>query len=362
MAATRLRRNGALGALRAPLLQRHRAAGHVRADHRTGLGADIRNRFTRRLGRPAAALALLLGLAVVAGLIAIVAISVLAQYDELVDSLSQAKDDIVERLEGEPFNLSFDRTGDVSSSLADFSDEAFGYAVAGVQTGLAVVAGRDTGSRSPLLHPSGWGGVMGLDLRRFTPESRPAIDRAGRHAWAELSGFIQGTALIAFIDASLIGVGLWLLGVPVAFALAVLVFIGAFVPFVGAFLSGLVAVLVAFAGWRLEDWARRLGARVGRPVPRGELPSADHPEPYRRPSPCGGLTRGSRGRFPLRHRRRLSRRPCDRSRLRRGGVAPCGLVPSWLYLSRPRRRRRPPRSADGRTEHSIAVVGAGLSR
>jgi putative heme transporter len=37
------------------------------------------------------------------------------------------------------------------------------------------------------------------------------------------------------------------LGVPVAFALAVLVFIGSFVPFLGAFVSGLVAVLVAFA-------------------------------------------------------------------------------------------------------------------
>ena len=91
------------------------------------------------LGRPAAAIALLFGLAVVAGLIAIVAISVLAQYDELVDSLSQAKDDIVELLEGEPFNLSLETTDDLTSSLAGFSDEAFGYAVAGVQTGLAVV-------------------------------------------------------------------------------------------------------------------------------------------------------------------------------------------------------------------------------
>jgi putative heme transporter len=41
--------------------------------------------------------------------------------------------------------------------------------------------------------------------------------------------------------------------VPLAFALAVLVFLGAFVPFVGAFFSGLVAVLVAFAdeGWEI---------------------------------------------------------------------------------------------------------------
>ena len=68
-----------------------------------------------------------------------------------------------------------------------------------------------------------------------------------------LGGFIRGTALIAAIDATLIGLGLWILGVPLAFALAVLVFLGAFVPFVGAFVSGLVAVLVAFAdgGWKL---------------------------------------------------------------------------------------------------------------
>ena len=207
----------------------------------------------RRLGRPAAAVALLFGLAVVAGLIAIVAISVLAQYDELVDSLTLAVDDIVDMLEGEPFNLSLQGSEDVRSSLADFSDEAFGYAVAGVQAGIAVVAGvvlavavlyfvlRDGAAL--------WAWILGW----FAPESRPALDRAGRRAWAELAGFIRGTVIIAFVDATLIGIGLWLLGVPVAFALAVLVFIGAFIPFVGAFISGLVAVLVAFAdgGWKV---------------------------------------------------------------------------------------------------------------
>ena len=44
-----------------------------------------------------------------------------------------------------------------------------------------------------------------------------------------------------------------MLGVPLALALAVLVFMGSFVPYVGAFASGLVAVLVGFAdgGWEL---------------------------------------------------------------------------------------------------------------
>jgi predicted PurR-regulated permease PerM len=136
----------------------------------------------RRLGRPAAALALLLGLAAVAGLIALVAISVLAQYDELVDSLAQAKDDIVDMLDGEPFNLSLEKTDDVSSSLADFSDEAFGYAVAGVQTGLAVVAGVVLAVAVLYFILRDGAALWEWILRRFAPESRQAIDRAGRQA------------------------------------------------------------------------------------------------------------------------------------------------------------------------------------
>jgi predicted PurR-regulated permease PerM len=207
----------------------------------------------RRLGRPAAAVAIVLGLAVVAGLIALVAISVLAQYDELVDSLTEAVEEIVDMLEGEPFNLSLEGSEDLSASLADFGDEAFGYAVAGVQATIAVVGGVVLAVALLYFILRDGAAFWQWILQRFAPGSRPAIDRAGQHAWAELAGFIRGTAVIAFLDASLIGVGLWLLGVPVAFALAVLVFIGAFVPFVGAFLSGLVAVLVAFAdgGWKI---------------------------------------------------------------------------------------------------------------
>jgi putative heme transporter len=88
-----------------------------------------------------------------------------------------------------------------------------------------------------------WLRVMNL----FGPLSQPGIDRAGRRAWDVLGGYVRGTALIAAIDATLIGLGLWLLGVPLVFALTVLIFLGAFVPFVGATLSGLVAVLVALA-------------------------------------------------------------------------------------------------------------------
>jgi hypothetical protein len=45
----------------------------------------------------------------------------------------------------------------------------------------------------------------------------------------------------------LTGIGLALLGVPLALPLAVLVFLGAFLPYIGAIVTGLLAVLVALA-------------------------------------------------------------------------------------------------------------------
>jgi putative heme transporter len=220
--------------------------------------ADLVRRL--RLERPAAAVALVTGLAVVAGLVAIVTFSVLAQYDELRDAVSEGTDEITSTLEDEPFNLSFDRSQDLDAMLRDSWNAVSGYLVTGLQAGIGLVTGLVLAIA--LLYfilrdgPAFWRWI----LRRFPPPARPIVDRAGERSWAVLGGFVRGTALIAAIDASLIGIGLWILGVPVAFALAVLVFLGAFIPFVGAFVSGLVAVVVAFAdgGWDLALFALAL--------------------------------------------------------------------------------------------------------
>ncbi|RYY49264.1 MAG: AI-2E family transporter [Actinomycetales bacterium] len=75
--------------------------------------------------------------------------------------------------------------------------------------------------------------------------------RAGEHVtellsrtWNTLGGFIRTQTLVAFIDAVIIGVGLAILGVPLAIPLAVITFFGGYIPIVGAFVSGILAVLV----------------------------------------------------------------------------------------------------------------------
>jgi predicted PurR-regulated permease PerM len=182
-----------------------------------------------------------------------VAVSVIEQFDELVASVRRAVDDLAAQLEREPFNLSVKETEDLQSPLEESWREASGYAASGVQAGAGIVAGFVLAVAMLYFILRDGQQLWAWILRRFSPEVRPAIDRAGGRAWDVLGGFVRGTAQVAAIDAILIGLGLWLLDVPLALALAVLVFMGSFVPYVGAFFSGLVAVLVAFAdgGWEL---------------------------------------------------------------------------------------------------------------
>jgi putative heme transporter len=209
-------------------------------------------RGRRFLERPAAALALLVGLGTAAVLVAIVAVSIVEQFDELVDTVSRAVDDLLVQLGREPFN-SIVQTDELRSTLDNSWREVSSHAASGVQAGAGVVAGFVLAISMLYFVLRDGEALWAAILRRCSREARPAVDRAGRRAWDVLGGFVRGTVQVATIDAVLIGLGLWLLDVPLAFALAVLVFLGSFVPYVGAFASGLIAVLVGFAdgGWEL---------------------------------------------------------------------------------------------------------------
>jgi putative heme transporter len=208
--------------------------------------APLSERLRRAgLGRAAPGTALVIGLVVVAGLIAVVTASVVEEYDELVASLGTGLDDLTERLEGDPFNLSFE--GDLNNSVRSALNEASSYLVSGVRSGVAVLTGLVLVVAILYFLLRDGRELWRRVVDRFPESSRSRVDRAGLHAWRVLGGFVRGTALIAAIDATLIGIGLWILGVPLVFALAVIIFLGSFIPFVGATLAGLIAVLVALA-------------------------------------------------------------------------------------------------------------------
>ena len=82
--------------------------------------------------------------------------------------------------------------------------------------------------------------------RLFPSRARARLDFAGHAGWHTLSAFARVQIFVAAIDAVGNGVGAWLLGVPLATPIAVIVFFGALVPILGSIVAGAAAVLIAF--------------------------------------------------------------------------------------------------------------------
>jgi predicted PurR-regulated permease PerM len=197
----------------------------------------------------AAAIVLLTFLALFGGLIAAIAPSIADQVTELADQASAGLQDVQEWLQGPPFNLGEDQIGDaVDSAINSIQGNAQNIASYAV-TGVSAVG-------NGLINL-----VLALvlcffflkDGTRWVPWlSAQTGPRAARHVaalsyktWSTLSEFIRQQALVGFVDAFFIGVGLYVLDVPLVLPLAILTFFGAFIPIIGAFVAGAFAVLIA---------------------------------------------------------------------------------------------------------------------
>ncbi len=86
-----------------------------------------------------------------------------------------------------------------------------------------------------------WSWVVGLLPRA----SREQVHQAARRGVVTLGAYTRTQILVAAVDATGIGIGAAILQVPLALPLAILVFLGSFIPIVGAVVTGAVAVLVA---------------------------------------------------------------------------------------------------------------------
>lgn len=82
-------------------------------------------------------------------------------------------------------------------------------------------------------------------VRLFPKRAREATNVAGHNGWRTLVNYARTQIVVATIDAVGIGVGAFLLGVPLAIPIALSVFLGAFVPLVGAIVTGFIAVGIA---------------------------------------------------------------------------------------------------------------------
>jgi predicted PurR-regulated permease PerM len=100
---------------------------------------------------------------------------------------------------------------------------------------------------------------------------RELIDGAGHEVWRSTSGYMRGVAVIAVVDAVLIGIALAIIGVPLVVPLMVVVFLGAFVPLIGATVAGAIAALVALISEGLLAAGLVVGAIVAIQQIEGDL-------------------------------------------------------------------------------------------
>lgn len=207
----------------------------------------------RSLGVPsslAALAAMLLALVLIGGLLGGMVALVLSEGPELVESASSGVEQIEQFLQDDPLGLGIEGPTELLEAareqlgeIGDYAGQAAGAASAATEflTGLLLVFvilffylkdGRRLTRGIVSVAPTGM---------------RPRLSRAADRSWETLGSFFRGQLTVAFVDAVFIGIGLLILGIPLAVPLAVLIFFGALFPLVGALVTGGLAVLVGLA-------------------------------------------------------------------------------------------------------------------
>lgn len=202
------------------------------------------------LNRTLAALFVLLGgIASVVGLLYLVGTALSQGFGDLADSANEGIGQVRDWLTDGPLNLSERQLDDLVTQGQDALSNNRDVFTAGALDTALTVGHVVTGFFLALFTlffflrdgRQIWLWLIGLSPRA----ARRDIDGAGLIAWKTLISYVRATGIVALSDAAGIGIGIAILGVPLALPLAAVVFLGAFIPIVGSFTSGLLAVLVA---------------------------------------------------------------------------------------------------------------------
>ena len=195
----------------------------------------------------AAIIALLLGVVALGGIITVAVVGVTSQFGELQRSVSTGIDQVVEFVNTGPIPIDQQQIEDARAAVTGFlTSSQFGSgALAGVSAAIEVITGFVLGAFILFFFTKDGPQIWAFLIKPLGAVKHAKARRAGLRAVETLGGYVRGTAIVAFVDAFFIGLALVILQVPLALPLALIVFVGAFIPIVGATASGIVAALVA---------------------------------------------------------------------------------------------------------------------
>ncbi|MEV5974096.1 AI-2E family transporter [Streptomyces sp. NPDC051921] len=218
----------------------------------TALLRPVADIVAKGLPRPlAVALTLLGGIALVLGILALVGEAVAGERTTLVREFREGIGRIEHWLEQPPFRLNPRALTDVQSRIGEFLSShrstLVSEAVSGAHRLVAVLTTLALALFSSVFFIHSGDRQWGWFRDQLPPSARVRADVGGRAAWRTFTGYTHGIVLVAATNAVLVGIALWLLGVPLAVPLALLEFMAAFIPLIGSPVALAVAAVVALA-------------------------------------------------------------------------------------------------------------------
>jgi predicted PurR-regulated permease PerM len=208
----------------------------------------VRWMVRHRVPRPLATVGTLLaGVVVLGGVITLVITGVRSEWANLTDAVTESIDTIQDFLESGRLPVDSAQIDEAREAVVDFLTSAqFGStALAGAGTVVELITGVVLTVVLLFFFLQDGPVMWEFLIRPLRPARKLRARRVGDKATGVMGGYVRGTALVALVDTIFIGLALWILQVPLALPLALLVFIGAFIPIVGATVAGTLAALVA---------------------------------------------------------------------------------------------------------------------
>ncbi|MFB2556968.1 AI-2E family transporter [Herbiconiux liangxiaofengii] len=190
---------------------------------------------------------LVAGILVFGGIVTLIVFAVRGQWDELGQRASEGVDDLHGFIVGLPIDIDQAQIDGARDAVVDFfTSSQFGSgALAGVTAAGEVITGAVLAIVILFFFMKDGPQIWAFLLKPFRGYRHERGERIGATAVRVLGGYIRGTAIVALVDSVAVGVGIAIVGVPLALPLSIIVFIGAFIPLIGATLAGVLAALVA---------------------------------------------------------------------------------------------------------------------
>jgi predicted PurR-regulated permease PerM len=194
-------------------------------------------------------LALLIGIIAVAGLGWFVEWQISTHSKELADQLTRVVNNTKHWLETGPLHVKSTDLDKVSTKISDAIQQHGSQLLSGAVSTVKAVSEILASFLLVLLTTfyllRDGDIVWGWFVRLFPKEARPRLDFAGRAGWVTFGGYMRGQLLIALFHGTTTTILLFILRVPLAAALGVLIFIGSFIPLLGLTITGALAVAIA---------------------------------------------------------------------------------------------------------------------